>query len=156
SSGDLAVTEWGLPMSTPRSTLTFPCSLALLLTLGLATTRSADASPQFAAPFLSFDVGRLPQSIAIGDLNGDGTPDLVAASPDDHSVSVLLGNGDGTFAERVERHVIGDPYCVVIGDMNGDGKLDVVTANREGYSVSVLFGNGDGTFQETGITIPGA
>jgi hypothetical protein len=62
-------------------------------------------------------------------------------------VSVLLGNGDGTFRSAV-RYLTGlNPYGVAVGDFNGDGILDIVTANSNGNNVSVLLGNGDGTFQ---------
>ena len=60
-------------------------------------------------------------------------------------MSVLLGNGDGTFQAHVDYGAVAYPYSVAVGDFNGDGKLDLATAN--GYGVSVLLGNGDGTFQ---------
>ncbi len=62
-------------------------------------------------------------------------------------VSVLLGNGDGTFQPPVT-HSVGDgPVAIVSGDFNGDGRTDLATANMWGENVSVLLGNGDGTFQ---------
>src|SRR6266542_763268 len=57
------------------------------------------------APAVNYDVGSIPTSVAVGDFNGDGNQDLAAASSDSDSVSVLLGNGDGTFASAV-------PYSV--------------------------------------------
>jgi len=96
-----------------------------------------------------------PGSVALGDLNGDGILDLVTANagggdPDagragESTVSVLLGQGDGSFAANME-YVTGDhPLSVALGDLNGDGKLDVATPNRDLPTVSVLFGKGDGT-----------
>jgi hypothetical protein len=79
-------------------------------------------------------------------VNGDGKPDLVIANGGDTTVSVLLGNGDGTFQPRVDYATGSSPLSVIVGDVNGDGKPDLVTANNNG-SVSVLLGNGDGTFQ---------
>jgi hypothetical protein len=69
---------------------------------------------------------------------GNGSPGVV---------SILLGNGNGTFRTRVDYAVGNDPVGIAVGDFNGDGKMDLAVANRLSSSVSVLFGNGDGTFQ---------
>jgi hypothetical protein len=108
--------------------------------------------------------GSGPASIAVGDIDGDGAPDLVVAnggssgacgSGNDGAVSVLLGNGDGTFQAPV-CYDSGGPNAVsvAIGDLNGDGHPDLAVANVcqssvncNNGGVSVLFGNGDGTFQ---------
>ncbi len=85
-------------------------------------------------------------SVAVGDFNGDGKLDLVTANNVDNTVSVLLGNGDGTFASQVTYPVGNYPSSVATGDFNGDGKLDLVTTNYNDNTISVLLGNGDGTF----------
>jgi hypothetical protein len=82
-------------------------------------------------------------SVAIGDLNGDGKPDLVTAGGDTSEVSVLLGHGDGTFEARTDYATEDFPGSVALGDLNQDGKLDLVVAMSSG--LSVLLGNGDGT-----------
>ena len=102
------------------------------------------------------DAFRVAIDLAIGDLNGDGKPDLVTANFGTHAdVSVLLGNGDGTFQSHVEYPVEGDTALltgVAVADLNGDGKLDLlVTSNitdssTEHGNLSVLSGRGDGTF----------
>ena len=92
----------------------------------------------------TFAVGEASYAIAIGDVNGDGMPDVVTASAREDDVSLLLGLGDGTFAEQ-QRTAVGDnPTSVALVDMDSDGFLDVVASDRLG--VSVLPGNGDGTF----------
>ena len=64
-----------------------------------------------------------------------------------NTVSVLLGNGDGTFqAKQVLRHG-NQPMSVAVADFNGDGKSDLVTADYGDNTASVLLGNGNGTFQ---------
>ena len=88
-----------------------------------------------------------PHSVAIGDVNGDGRPDLVTANRGSDDVSVLLGDGDGTFRPQTDFAAGGSPYAVAIGDVNGDGRPDLVTANYGSGDVSVLLGNGDGTFR---------
>ena len=62
-------------------------------------------------------------------------------------MSVLLGNGDGTFQAAVNYPAGLNPFSVAVGDFNGDGKPDLAVANYGSNTVSVLLGNGDGTFQ---------
>jgi hypothetical protein len=137
--------------------------ILLSLTLVLSFTRAASAlngSPVFAQPPTYASAGVSAISAAVGDLNGDGIPDMVVvnecvdSSCSVGSVGVLLGNGDGTF-QPAQSFSSGGlySYSVAVGDFNGDGKSDVVVANEcqtsacSGGSVSVLLGNGDGTFQ---------
>jgi hypothetical protein len=85
--------------------------------------------------------------VTLGDVNGDGRLDIVTANNNSANASVLLGNGDGTFAAQATFATGGNPRSVTVGDVNGDGNLDIITANFGGDSVSVLLGNGNGTFQ---------
>jgi hypothetical protein len=94
-----------------------------------------------------FGTGRKPNSVAIGDLDGDGSGDIATAN-DGGTVSILMNNGDGSFREK-RNYVIGrNSSSIVLGDVNGDGKLDVVTAGTSTPAgISVLLNVGDGSFQ---------
>jgi hypothetical protein len=86
------------------------------------------------------------QPVAVGDFLHNGKLDLAVANPGSNTVSVLLGNGDGTFGPRVEYPVGTVPLSVAALDL-GNGHVDLVVANHDSSDVSVLVGNGDGTFQ---------
>ena len=102
--------------------------------------------------FKSSDIttGTDPQTIVTGDFNHDGKLDFAQVNYSNGgagSVSVFLGNGDGTFQSKVSYTVGSGPDALAVGDVNGDGNLDLVVGNDTGSDVSVLLGNGDGTFQ---------
>jgi DNA/RNA endonuclease YhcR with UshA esterase domain len=90
--------------------------------------------------------------VTVGDFNGDGKADLAVANyPDSgngpYSVTILLGNGDGTFTQEADNPATGNqPLSIVAGDFNGDGNLDLAVANSGSNTLSILLGNGDGTF----------
>jgi FG-GAP-like repeat/FG-GAP repeat len=96
--------------------------------------------------------GSEASSVVAADFNGDGILDLAASNPGapnqflGTSVSVLLGNGDGTFGSPRDFTVGTDPFPIVAADFNGDGKVDLGAANYQSASISVLLGQGDGTF----------
>src|SRR6187549_3062337 len=79
------------------------------------------------------------------DLNGDGKVDLAGAGA--NAVSVMLGNGDGTFGAKTDFPVAAAPQAVAAGDFNSDGRMDLVaTLNDPGLSLALLTGTGTGTF----------
>jgi hypothetical protein len=106
-----------------------------------------------------YATGTFPTSVVVGDFNGDGKVDIATAECGSSSncgggsVSILLGNGDGTFQSHVDYAVGGYPLALAVADLNGDGFLDLAVANSNSASgtasgsVSVLFGNGNGTFE---------
>jgi hypothetical protein len=97
-----------------------------------------------------YTVGYHPYAIAAADLNHDGSPDLVAVNESNTSktgtVSVLLNNGNGTFASAANYNVGWLPTGVAIGDLNNDGIPDLAVTNYGSNNVSILMGKGDGTF----------
>jgi hypothetical protein len=117
---------------------------SLLLFAVLAPT--ATAQLQFSGP-TNYPVGNSPLGVAVGDFNGDGKKDLGVVNTADQTVSILLGNGDGTFQPAVNYPCGSTCSFVAVGDFNGDGKLDLAVSNGSANTVSILLGNGDGTFQ---------
>ncbi len=95
----------------------------------------------------SLGTGNSPRSVTYGDFNGDGKLDLAIANYLDNTVSILLGNGDGTFQTQTTYAVGSGPYAIITCDFNGDGILDLAVANDGAGTVSILLGKGDGTFQ---------
>jgi hypothetical protein len=99
-------------------------------------------------PKADFGTGGGPRSVSIADLNADGTPDLAMANNwiggVAGTVSVLLGNGDGTFRARTDFATADYPQAITIGDLDADGRQDLVVSTYS--NLSVLLGNGDGTF----------
>jgi len=105
----------------------------------------------------------VPQIDNIGDLNGDGYPDLIVNSPGTTVVNfqlqtqlqAFLGNGDGTFKTPTTIAVGADAYETVLDDLNKDGKLDLAVLAENSSSQAelvTLLGNGDGTFGTAAVS----
>ncbi|TVS21217.1 MAG: VCBS repeat-containing protein, partial [Planctomycetaceae bacterium] len=134
-------------------TWSVPPHVGVLLGFGDGTF----ASPSTYLVGADHPVGANPRAVVVADVNGDGILDLISANYQDDTVSVLLGNGDGTFEGHETFNVGKNPTSVAVADVNGDGVPDLVTANEgvltnsftanETSSVSVLLGRGDGTFE---------
>ena len=124
----------------------------VFMAIGLHTT---EAKGLFKSAVNYYTGFRGPASVATRDFNGDGYLDLALASRDDDSsdrlrgnVSILLGNGDGSFQSQVNYGVGDEPVSVAIGDFDGDGDLDLAVANWSSGKVFILLGNGNGIFQD--------
>ncbi len=108
---------------------------------------------------MTYPVGPLPDALVVTDLTGNGIPDIVVANQGGgfHSrgdISVLLGNGDGTF-ENQQTFPTGEfpPSEIAVADLTGDGQLDIITANFRQNSVSVLLSNGITSFASSEPTL---
>jgi type II secretory pathway component GspD/PulD (secretin) len=98
-------------------------------------------------PLTTYSVGNAPTYVASAVLSSNGFQDLIAANFSDSTVSVLAGNGDGTFDAQATYPTGTGPVSIATGDFNKDGNLDLAVANQTAGTVSILLGNGDGTFQ---------
>ena len=139
------------------------CALALAMTAHISATHAQTTTKLGLVPqFLKSVVYPVPgiTSAVLADVNGDGILDIVTANgfpgneffTGGEGVSVLLGNGDGTFKPAHTVLATGNPSSILVGDFNGDGKPDIVISfdSEFGFGVttlSILRGNGDGTFQ---------
>ena len=100
-------------------------------------------------PTTIYQAGLNPDATAVGDFNNDGYPDIAVTNTSSNSVSVYLGNGDGTFqpARNFSTGTGTGPQGIALGDFNNDGNLDIATSNFGSNTMSLLLGNGDGTFK---------
>lgn len=100
------------------------------------------------APGSPLSVGPGPSNVAISDVSGDGTPDLVVTGRE-HRVTILLGEGAGRFSSTRGGtiDVPENPSELALGDVNGDGHVDLAVAGHESYNVVLLLGDGRGRFR---------
>jgi len=110
-------------------------------------------SPQFIPgvssnlfPRTDIATGKNPVAIVAADFNADGKLDLANANHDDNTVSIFLGNGDGTFTLKGTLATGQGPIAMVTADFNNDGIPDLAVVNETDNTVSIFLGNGDGTF----------
>jgi Bacterial Ig-like domain (group 3)/FG-GAP-like repeat/FG-GAP repeat len=121
--------------------------ILMMASLSGAQTQHHPFTPREFLPARTYATGGNPSSVAIADFDGDGNLDLAVANWPGSSVSILLGNGDGTFQTHVDYATADASTSVAVGDFNGDGKLDLAVTIIYSNTLAVLLGNGDGTFQ---------
>lgn len=115
---------------------------------GTVTVVLNDGGGTYGTP-TSYRVGPSPTCVAAGDFDADGDTDLIATHSAFHTffqVSVLLNQGNGTFAAPVDYPVASESYAATCTDFDGDGDIDIAVANYFANTVSVLSNQGDGTF----------
>ena len=122
---------------------TFASSLSTVLSQTVTDVLSA------GFPVLTqLSAGSQPNSVAVGDFNGDGHQDIAVVNTGGNTVSIFLGNGAGGFSPPSSFATDTSPQAVVITDFNGDGIEDLAVTSQDG--VSIFLGNGNGTFRIVG------
>jgi len=104
---------------------------------GAVSTSLGIGGGVFAAS-TSYAAGGSPQFVAVADVNGDSTGDLLVANFQSNSISLLAGRGDGTFQSQVQLGVGANttPHGIAAGDLNGDGKPDLAVADAGSNTVA--------------------
>jgi len=110
-----------------------------------AAGKAPQVPPVNFAPPVDYTVGTLPFANAVGDFNGDHIQDVAVCNYSSNNVSVLLGNGDGTFKAAVNYTVGTEPSAITVADLNNDGYPDIAVADEIGKTIAVLINNADGT-----------
>jgi len=134
---------------------TVPIAMTALTALILAVPYRGEAAGCTAPslrPATNFGVGGSPVSVAVGDFNGDGHPDVATVNAEpgkemNTTVSLLLGTGTGSFGTAAKFAAVGhNPVSVGVGDFNGDGFPDLAVANSSDDGLSILQADGQGRF----------
>jgi hypothetical protein len=99
--------------------------------------------------------GQNAGSVAVGDFNEDGKPDLAITLPDANAVQIMLGNGDGSFTASQTIPDVNGPFFVTTGDFNGDGIADLAVVSFVDGNLAIFLGSGDGTFTEKSSPVSG-
>jgi hypothetical protein len=121
--------------------------LLLMLACG-CSKQDPYVPPDLFYYFASYKVGKNPTTITPLDINQDGVTDLMTTNVSSNTLSILIGNGDGTFHDQVQLHVCQEPRSLATGAFNADPYPDIVLACAGGDQIAVFFGRADGKFEE--------
>jgi len=130
----------------PTGTVSFLDQSNSNLLLGSAALTAASQIDGWGS-LVPVTTGASTYGVVAADLNGDGILDLVTTDYGGSTISVLLGNGDGTFRAHVDYAVGALSFGLAVGDLNGDGIPDIAVGSGSSTLVSVFLGNGDGTLR---------
>ena len=132
------------------------CMMAAISALHLLTSCNAQNNENkipgtqlfTQAPGSPISINCAPGNIALGDLNRDGNPDLVAACGQSRQIVILTGDGTGRFQTLAGSLIaVPDfPHEIAIADLNNDSTLDIVFASHDSYNITILSGDGQGGF----------
>jgi len=103
-------------------------------------------TPDLFYLYHAYAVGKNPTSVVAGDINGDRLADLITTNIGNDSLSILIGNGDGSFKDPMTLRLPEQPRASVLSDLNGDGKPDLAVATAGNNRVTILLGDGSGRF----------
>jgi len=117
--------------------------LLIALLFLFAAVNSSSSEPLFDAP-LSVAAGDGPSSVATGDFDEDGHTDLAVANLVSNNITILIGDGNGTFLDKRDYEVDDLPRSLTTGDFNEDGHTDLAVAGS--WIIRIMLGEGDGTF----------
>ncbi len=127
--------------------------LGVLLALWLLTAAGCPERETFTPPdplylYATYPVGKNPTSIATADFNQDGVTDLIVTNIGNDSLSILFGNGDGSFKDQKQLRVSVEPRALALNDYNGDGRTDIAVACAGSDQVVLFLGLAGGRFSE--------
>ena len=138
---DLAIASLNSPSYTDATNLG---TVTVLLGDGGGAFAQVSASP-INSPINGDEPDEL-LAIVTADFNGDGNLDLAVLNGGSNTLTILLGNGDGTFTAAASPATGNNPSAIAVGDFNGDGKADLAVTDSASNTVTILLSNGDGTF----------
>jgi hypothetical protein len=120
--------------------------LAFALLMPGCSNKDPYTPPDLLYLFATYPVGKNPTSVVTWDFNEDGITDIITTNIGSDSLSLLFGNGDGTFKDQMQIPVAKEPRALALEDFNGDGRMDLAIACSGSDQIAIYFGLANGTF----------